>query len=144
MPFEIVVTARFHEVDRAGILFFNRVFEYAHICFEEMLAAAFGHPTGGYDPGGVGFPLVHAEASFHGMIRHGDRLTVRLTMERLTNRSMTCRYQVVGDGGDVRATVSLKHAFVDLVQMRPCDRTLKIDSALKSIGLIDDAGEPIP
>ena len=46
MAFEYGLTARFHEVDRVGIVFFGRAYEYAHICFEEVLTAAFGEEIG--------------------------------------------------------------------------------------------------
>lgn len=115
MAFEHVVTVRFHEVDKAGIVFFGRVFEYCHVVFEEMLHEVLGNDMAAVFEGGRwGMPLVHAEADYKRPMRIGDRLRIRLEVERLGRRSITLRYTVAGEDGDVRATARLVHAFVDM------------------------------
>ena len=110
MPFVHHTTARFHQVDRAGIAFFACAFEYAHDCFDEILIAAFDDPN--LDKLGFGMPLVHAEASYKRPIRLYDRLELRATIERQGERSVTFRYDVVGDDDVLRCVVHLRHAFV--------------------------------
>ena len=39
------LVVRFHEIDRAGIAYFTRAYEYCHAAFEEMLVAALGFLT---------------------------------------------------------------------------------------------------
>jgi hypothetical protein len=39
VPFVHHHTARFFEIDRAGIVFFGRIFEFCHEAFEELLLA---------------------------------------------------------------------------------------------------------
>ena len=136
MAFEHQITARFHEVDRAGIVFFNRVYEYAHICFEEMLWEAFGPPSEVYDTADVGFPLVHSEADYRRPIQHGDRLTIKLEVEKMSDRSVTFRYEFEGQDGLPRATVRLKHAFVSLKNFQPVPRTAEFTRGLEKVGLI--------
>lgn len=120
MAFEYVLTARFHEVDRVGIVFFARAYEYAHVCFEELLCAAFGEVSTLFEHLGFGMPLVHTEASYRRPIRHGDRLAVRATVDRLGERSVVFAYTITGaDDADLRCTVRLKHAFVDLPGFEP-------------------------
>ncbi len=115
MAFEYGLTARFHEVDRVGIVFFGRAYEYAHICFEEVLTAAFGEVGTVFERLHFGMPLVHTEASYTRPIKHGDRLTVHASIERLGERSVTYTYAITGasDPDDLRCNVRLKHAFVD-------------------------------
>ena len=94
MSFRYSVTARFHEVDRAGIVFFGHVFEYAHICFEEMLHAAFGSPDSVFGELGFALPLVHSEVDFTSPLHFGDRPLVRVTCFRLGRSSIGLRYRV--------------------------------------------------
>ncbi len=114
MPFEHVVTVRFHEVDRAGIAFFGRVFEYCHLTFEELVAAADVGISEIFDNRGWGMPLVHTEADFKGPMRLGDRLTVGLEVGHVGKSSIAFAFEVRGSGGELRATAKLVHAFVDL------------------------------
>ena len=139
MTFEIPITARFHEVDRAGIIFFGRVFEYAHTCYEELLIAAFGGFDRLFDERGFGTPIVHSEADFRRPIRQSDRLIVRARVEGLSSRSITFCYEIIGDGGadDLRCTVQMKHAFVSLDNFRAIECPAFFTTGLKGIGLLD-------
>ena len=138
MPFRYSVTARFHEVDRAGIVFFGHVFEYAHICFEEMLYAAFGTPDSVFGELGFALPLVHADANFSRPIRQGDRLDVIVTVAAATARSITFAYRLCGldDPEDLRAVVRLKHAFVSFPDFGPAQRSPIFDAGLTRVGLL--------
>lgn len=139
MGFEHRVTARFHEVDRAGIVFFGRAFEYAHVCFEEMLHAAFGRGPALFEGLPFGLPLVHAEADYAAPIRQADRLVVRLVVDRLTARSVTFAYDIVGeDDGVHRVTVRLKHAFIELPAFVPCEAPEAFGAGLKRLQLLPD------
>ena len=115
--FERVVTPRFHEVDRAGIAFFGRVFEYCHVVYEELLGAVMGQ--GGLDAAfdrlGYGTPVVHAEADYRAPSRFGERLDVGLAVEKLGKSSISFAYSVVGaDDGVVRATGRVVCVTMDL------------------------------
>lgn len=135
MAFEHTVTVRFHEVDRAGIVFFGRAFEYCHIAFEELLTAALGHVAAGLERGGWGMPLVHAEADYRRPMRMGDRLAIALAVERVGRRSIAFAYAIRGPDGDLRATARLVHAFVDLDGFRPRDVPAELLQGLSRLGL---------
>ena len=144
MFFETNITARFHEVDRAGIVFFGRAFEYAHICFEEMLTAAFGGMDAVFDRLDLGFPLVHSEASFLRPMRRGDRLSVRMTIVAFSGRSITFEYAIRGQSDGVeRCRVRLKHAFVTVSTFKTRHCPDEFIHAIEHIGLSvpDDAAK---
>ena len=138
MSFQYSVTARFHEVDRAGIVFFGRVYEYAHICFEEMLHAAFERPDTIFEQLGFALPLVHSEASFSRPIRQGDRLDIAMEVATLSSRSITFAYRLCGQGNpdDLRAVVRLKHACVSFPEFKPVHRSPLFDDGLVRVGLL--------
>ena len=139
MPFEHAVTARFFEIDRAGIVFFGRFFEYCHAAFEEMLLAAFGDWDGQFDDFGWAMPLVHVEADFQRPARMGDRLTVTLEVERLTKRSVTFRFVVRASDGSSCAEVRHKHAFIDRGRFESTEVPTRFVEGLEGLGLLPES-----
>ncbi len=135
MPFQHTVTVRFHEVDRAGITFFGRVFEYCHETFEEVLKASDDSLEACFDEEGWSMPLVHAEADYRRPMRMGERLSVRLTVERVGKRSMTFAYTVAGPDGEERARVKLVHAFIRLSDFGPHPVPERVLRALAGAGV---------
>ena len=137
MAFEHVVTVRFQHVDRAGIAFFGQVFEYCHAAYEEMLVAAGLSLREIFDQGGWGMPLVHAEADYSRPMRMGDRLAVALEVARIGRSSLTFEYTVRGaEGRELRATVRLVHAFIDLDGFRKLTVPPSLVEALARLDLV--------
>lgn len=135
--FSHTVTVRFHEVDRAGILFFGRVFEYCHVAFEEMMAA---HAGGGlphvFDDLGWGMPLVHAEADYERPMRMGDQIRVDMSVERIGSSSLTFGFELIGADGRRHATVRLVHAFTDLNRLAKRGVPPEIPDVCRRAGLL--------
>jgi 1,4-dihydroxy-2-naphthoyl-CoA hydrolase len=113
MAFEHQTTVLFSQVDSVGIVFFARAFEYCHETLEAMLAAG-GMPLHSIlDGGDWAMPLVHAEADYKRPMRLGDRLTVRVDIEKLGPGSVTFAYTILSEGGETHATARLVHAVID-------------------------------
>jgi acyl-CoA thioesterase FadM len=133
------VTARFYEVDRAGILFFGRVFEMCHAAYEELLLSIGLGIEQLFEVERTGMPLVHVEADFGRPIRMHDRLDVSLTVERLGDRSVSFAFRITGAGapGDLRATARLVHAFVTHGDLGPASPPPRLLAGLRQLGLIE-------
>jgi 1,4-dihydroxy-2-naphthoyl-CoA hydrolase len=132
--FERSVTARFYEGDQAGIVFFARFFEYCHAVFEDMLAEA----VGGIEEllrRGWGLPLAHAECDYQRPVRVGERLRVRLEIDRLGERSITFRYAITSADGAPCATVKLVHVFVERPSFASAPIPGELTDALRRLGL---------
>jgi acyl-CoA thioesterase FadM len=142
MAFHHRFTARFHQVDSAGVVFFGRFFEIAHDAFEAFLDEAFGADSP-MDGGGWAMPLVHAEADFRRPVRRGDRLLVETRVLRASTRSVTFAHRIRGadDPADERAVVQLKHAFVALPAFHSIDRPPVFAEACQRLGLLEQASE---
>ena len=137
--FEHPVTVRFHEVDRAGIAFFGRAFEYSHAAFEELLGALGLEEA--LDGDSWRLPLVSAEADFAKPMRMGDRLCVELAVEQLDADSVTLRFVLRGPHrDDVRATVRHVHAAVDAARYQPITLPRELADGLARLSLIRDEG----
>ncbi len=62
MNFEHRLTARFYEIDRAGIVFYGRVYEYVHAALEELLEHIFGHPAAIFEAQTFALPNISRNA----------------------------------------------------------------------------------
>jgi len=114
MAFEFRLTARFFDIDRAGIVFFGRVYEYAHATLEEALTLMFDHQEAMFSDLGFGIPLVHSEADYTHPIKMGDKLVIRMELQRIGKRSVTFDYQITGEDEVPRCSIRLVHAFIDM------------------------------
>ena len=136
MAYTHQVTARFFHVDRAGIIFFGRIFEYCHIVFEEMLGEVFERVAPTFEKHDFGMPIVHCEADFKWLMNMEDKLDISVEVGQLSERSVTFDYTVLGAGGDIRATVQIKHAFVRLSTFAPCGPPEILTNGLRKLELI--------
>ena len=67
---------RLQHTDAAGVVFFARYFELAHLAFEDMLDAI-GHPLpSDLANSALILPPVHAEADYKAALRLGDPVHV--------------------------------------------------------------------
>ena len=119
MAFQHIVTVRFNEVDRAGIAFFGRVYEYCHAVFEELLVAMGYSISNVFDNGKWGMPLVHSHADYKRPMRLGEELTIEVTVPTIGDTSITFDYRVLGPEGDLRCTCQLVHVIVELETFKP-------------------------
>jgi len=139
VPFVHQVTARFFQVDRAGILFFGRVFEFCHEAFEEVLAlVAGGKMSRMFEELDFGLPLVHAEADFKRPIRMGDVISVELVVHELREHAIVFGYTLRGADGEVRATAQLVHAFIELSSFSGCSAPAWFGDGLRKLNLLED------
>jgi YbgC/YbaW family acyl-CoA thioester hydrolase len=124
-------------VDRSGIVYFGRFFEYCHIAYEEMLSAIFGGLEGVFGQRDWGMPLVHAEADYQRPMRLDDTLTIELSIARLGGSSVTFAYRVLGDDGEQRATAQLVHAFVDMETFKGRPAPDEFRQGVRDLGLVE-------
>lgn len=129
-------TVRFHETDRAGIIYFSRVFEYCHIAFEEMLRAIFGSVDTLFRNGTWGMPLVDAHTRYLKPIQLDERLTIELRVARVGRGSVRFAYRVLGPDGTLRAETELTHAIVNLAEFTPMPVPPELRAGLEGLGLV--------
>lgn len=133
---------RFQDVDPAGVLFFGRIYDYAHHAYEEFWGEAGVDRAWIFSGAPFLIPIVHSEADYRSVIRHGERIDVRVDVERVGRASFRLVYRVTGPGGegDVRAEVKTVHAFVDRGTMKP----VPIPEDLRMFLLRHVVEEPLP
>lgn len=132
MPFEHRLRVLFPHCDPAGIVFFGRLFDYAHEAFEELLRSR-GTPLDGVIRAGTGAPLVHAEADFSRPLRHGMLVRVQLFRGKLSERSFRLDARLLDEAGALCARVAHVHAGADLSAGRGAPLPPALASAIASL-----------
>ena len=120
-PFEVRFPVRFHDVDRAGIIFFAKILEYCHVAFEELLTALEFPPRRFYEEEGFGAPFVNVTSNFFAPLRHGDTMVIRLAVTRLGRTSMGVRYTLLNQDGIRAAEITTVQTFVRLSTLTPLE-----------------------
>jgi 4-hydroxybenzoyl-CoA thioesterase len=120
-PFEARFPVRFHDVDRAGIIFFAKILEYCHVAFEELLTALEFPPRRFYEDEGFGAPFANVTANFFAPLRHGDTMVIRLHINRLGRTSMGIRYTLSNQEGVKAAEITTVQVFVRFSTLEPLE-----------------------
>ncbi len=92
MGFRTSVQVRFGDVDHAGIVYYPHFFIYFHEAFEDFFNDAGISYVQLLDERRIGFPTVHVETDYKAPLRYGDRLDIEVSVSKLTNRSVSMRY----------------------------------------------------
>jgi YbgC/YbaW family acyl-CoA thioester hydrolase len=121
MSFRTTIAARFQDVDAAGVLFFGRIFDYAHMAYEDLIASSGFDRVRYFSGGDFLVPIAHAAADYKKPILHGERITITIDVTRVGRASVHLRHTVTGPAGagDLRASVLTVHAFVERATMKP-------------------------
>jgi 1,4-dihydroxy-2-naphthoyl-CoA hydrolase len=135
-----VISVRFQDVDAGGVLFFGRIFDYAHMAYEEWIESS-GVDKAYYFAGAEYLvPIAHAEADYRSPIRHGERIHVTIEVAQVGRASFQLRYRVEGSAGDLRVEAMTVHAFVNRATMKP----IPIPDPLRAFFLGHLVEEPLP
>lgn len=121
MAYRVELPVRFGDIDQAGIVYYPRFFHLFHVAFEDFFRDEAGVP---YDRVladlKVGFPTVHIDADFKLPLKYGDRVAIELSVVRIGNRSLTCRYRATrARTGELCAVAQITTAVVDMNTFRP-------------------------
>jgi 1,4-dihydroxy-2-naphthoyl-CoA hydrolase len=138
LTFSLPIVVRFGEVDAAGVVYFVRIFDYAHRAFEALLTHV-GFPIEDlFQAQRWGMPLVHAEADFVRPMRLGEVLEVQVTVAELGEKRISFAFVIRDEAGLQRATVRCDHAFVDLKTFRGRSAPPEFVAAVERLGFVGE------
>ena len=126
--FEHAFTVRLHDIDAAGVMFFAHYLRHAHDAYETFMR------RNGWDLAELidsrrMLPLVHSHADFLLPVKHGERLTIQLRVERLGNSSFSLGYLVRNERNEECARLGTTH-----VMLSPDDRQpMPLPQALREV-----------
>jgi len=112
MEFTSESIVRLYDTDAAGFHFYGAQFRFAHEALENFLEHV-GLPIAKIiRERAVLFPVVHAEADYRAPLAAGDRLTVRVVVRALGERSFTIGYRLLLADGREAGSVMTVHAAI--------------------------------
>lgn len=105
---------RFGEIDHAGVMYYPAIFHRIHQAFEDFWPAMLGKSYSQIlDGDGIGFPLVHVEASFRRPFRFGEDIQVVIRVREVRERSLLFDVELRGgESHELRASAQLKTAVI--------------------------------
>ena len=107
MAFRIQQPVRHPDVDRAGIVYFPRFFDFFHRALEDFFGAEVGVPYHAIgDELHIALPVVRIESDFESPLAHGDLVTVELETEKVGAHALTLRFRIFRPGATAPAAVS--------------------------------------
>jgi 4-hydroxybenzoyl-CoA thioesterase len=95
VAFRIQQPVRHPDVDRAGIVYFPRFYDFFHRALEDFFRDEVGVPYHAIgDALKIALPVVHVETDFETPLAHGDLVTVEFETEKIGEHAVTLRYRV--------------------------------------------------
>ena len=114
MTLKTKILVHFDDADPGGIVFFANYLKLAHRALEEALPKA-GIPWDQwFATKDYGVPLRHVEADYKQPIHPGTFIHVEQTVKRVGETSVTFASLLKNETGDLCATVTHTHVFVDM------------------------------
>lgn len=116
------------DTDAAGRIYFAAAFRIAHDAFEEGMAAIDFPVAGMINDATLGFPVVHAEATFAAPLKLGDIIYVNTLVKKVGNNSVTFQHEIKNSSGEVAVKVILIHVTVS----PKTGKTIKLPARLRA------------
>jgi 4-hydroxybenzoyl-CoA thioesterase len=99
MAFRIQQPVRHPDVDRTGIVYFPRFYDFFHRALEDFFAREVGIQLWDVpDQLKVAFPVRHIETDFEEPLQHGDLVTIQVGVTKVSSHSITLIYEVYRPG----------------------------------------------
>ena len=127
------------QTDAAGVVFFARYFDLAHVAFEGFMAHI-GHPLlPELHASPIAYPLVHVEADYKKPLRMGDEIEIDVTVAKVSAGSFVLHhaFRLVSSRYDPKARPSVVtrittvHASADVPSKSAVSLAPALSDALK-------------
>lgn len=99
---------RMHDIDAAGVVFFARIFYYAHDAYETFLNSheiSINHILSSE----YILPISHVEADFIAPIYLNEAIDIEIYIRDVKESEFSLSYHFVDDSGSIRATAFTRH-----------------------------------
>lgn len=110
--FTIKRRINFYDCDPAGIIFYSRVFEFAHSAYEQIIQSIEKEEDYWNNDKYV-VPIIKSESTYIKPMKYGDEITINVNVSELRSSSFELRYNMVSADGDLNCSVKTVHVFVD-------------------------------
>jgi len=115
--FRTKIKVNFFHADPAGVIFFSKIFEFAHSAYEEFLSEGNLERNYFYDDD-FAIPIVHSEADYFKPIFPNTEIICEIFVNELKESSFELNYHFKDDYDEDLAKVKTVHVMIDKSQWR--------------------------
>jgi len=110
--FSSTFTARMHDIDAAGVMFFGRFFYYIHDAYEAFLNQHSLSIKQLLDTA-VLLPISHTEADFKVPIILNEQITIEIYLQEMKEQEFILHYLLLDTSEKIKATALTHHICLD-------------------------------
>lgn len=110
--FSIQKKINFYDCDPAGILFFARVYELCHACYEALIES-FNLDEDYWSNDSYIVPIIHSEAKYRNPFTYGQTANIELKVANLKTSSFELQYECKNEKGEICTEVKTVHVLID-------------------------------
>ncbi|PIR25138.1 MAG: hypothetical protein COX62_00780 [Deltaproteobacteria bacterium CG_4_10_14_0_2_um_filter_43_8] len=119
MNFKTSTKIRFHDADPAGIIFYAKVFEFAHNAFEDFFESLGLDWKNWFQNDAHIAPMRKASAEYTSPLHFGETYTIEVQVTHIGTSSFSLRYLFEDKTGKPCAVVDTTHVFVEKKNLKP-------------------------
>ena len=102
----------FYDCDPAGIIFFSRVFDFAHSAYEQIIQSI-EKEEDYWNNNKYVVPIIKSESTYIKPMKYGDEITINVKVSELRTSSFELSYNIVNIDEELLCSVKTVHVFVD-------------------------------
>jgi YbgC/YbaW family acyl-CoA thioester hydrolase len=102
----------FYDCDPAGIIFFSRVFDFAHSAYEQIIQSI-EKEEDYWNNNKYVVPIIKSESTYIKPMKYGDEITINVKVSELRTSSFELAYNMLNADGELLCSVKTVHVFVD-------------------------------
>ncbi len=110
--FNSTITTRIHDIDAAGVVFYARIFYFAHNAYEDFL----NHHQQAIKKileSDIILPIKHTEADFKAPILLNENIAIEISLHTIKENEFTLNYSFSDAWGNARANALTQHICLD-------------------------------
>lgn len=102
----------FYDCDPAGIIFFSRVFDFAHSAYEQIIQSI-DKEEDYWNNDKYVVPIIKSESTYVKPMKYGDEIIINVNVSELRSSSFELAYNMLDADGELLCSVKTVHVFVD-------------------------------
>ena len=126
-------TVKMHDTYAAGILFFGNQFKMIHDAYESLLESTGFSFSVLLRKHSFFVPIVHAQADYKKPLFVGDRLTIKIRLEKIGQTSFIFLYEIFDERKVLVGTAKTVHVTIDKKTRKKIPLPKKFKSALQKL-----------
>jgi len=103
---------RLADTDAAGLLFFSKIYDYAHACYEDYMQHNKLDLSDILKQGEYLLPIISSSAEYKKAMILGQTINIALSVEKVSTSAFTLAYEFSDQQGKLLATVQTVHVSI--------------------------------